>query len=232
MRILHVLDHSLPLQSGYTFRTRAIVKAQLARGWEVACLTGPRHAAERSRSGDGRRHHLPPHAQARAGAGAARASGARSARCRARLDALVEQWRPDQLHAHSPVLTALAALPVARAARPAPGLRDPRLLGGCGGRQRHRARRLAALPADPAARDQGGAPGRRGRGDLRGAARRPDRARHRAGQDLRLAQRRRHGPVRRSARRRRGASRAASGSKAPTWSASSARSTIMRGSTI
>ena len=46
MRILHVLDHSLPLHSGYAFRTRAIVKAQLAMGWEVACLTGPRQATE------------------------------------------------------------------------------------------------------------------------------------------------------------------------------------------
>ena len=36
---------SLPLHSGYTFRTRAILKAQMARGWEVACLTGPRHKA-------------------------------------------------------------------------------------------------------------------------------------------------------------------------------------------
>ena len=45
MRILHILDHGLPLQSGYTFRTRAIVKAQMAQGWEVACLTGARHAA-------------------------------------------------------------------------------------------------------------------------------------------------------------------------------------------
>ena len=31
-RILHVLDHSLPLHSGYTFRTRAILKAQAAMG--------------------------------------------------------------------------------------------------------------------------------------------------------------------------------------------------------
>ena len=43
MRILHVLDHGLPLQSGYTFRTRAILKAQEARGWTVAAVTGPRH---------------------------------------------------------------------------------------------------------------------------------------------------------------------------------------------
>ena len=40
MRILHVLDHGLPLQSGYTFRTRAILKAQIARGWQVAPAPG------------------------------------------------------------------------------------------------------------------------------------------------------------------------------------------------
>jgi hypothetical protein len=34
-----------------------------------------------------------------------------------RLDALVSEWRPDQLHAHSPVLSALAALGVARRRR-------------------------------------------------------------------------------------------------------------------
>ena len=43
MRILHILDHGLPMHSGYAFRTRAIVKAQMARGWEVACLTSARH---------------------------------------------------------------------------------------------------------------------------------------------------------------------------------------------
>ena len=43
MRILHILDHGLPLQSGYTFRTRAILKAQEARGWTVAAVTGQRH---------------------------------------------------------------------------------------------------------------------------------------------------------------------------------------------
>jgi PEP-CTERM/exosortase A-associated glycosyltransferase len=43
MRILHVLDHSLPLHSGYTFRTRAIMRAQVDKGWTVAGLTGQRH---------------------------------------------------------------------------------------------------------------------------------------------------------------------------------------------
>ena len=35
MKILHVLDHSLPMHSGYSFRTRAIVKAQQALGQDV-----------------------------------------------------------------------------------------------------------------------------------------------------------------------------------------------------
>ena len=44
-RILHVLDHSLPMHSGYTFRTRAILRAQIAKGWDVRGITGRRHSA-------------------------------------------------------------------------------------------------------------------------------------------------------------------------------------------
>ena len=44
MRVLHVLDHSLPLHSGYTFRTRAILTAQAALGLDVRGITGQRHA--------------------------------------------------------------------------------------------------------------------------------------------------------------------------------------------
>jgi PEP-CTERM/exosortase A-associated glycosyltransferase len=113
MRILHVLDHGLPQHSGYAFRTRAIVKAQLARGWDVACLTGPRQVADGPDPEvvDGITfHRTPKPAPAPAPLREWREIRALSAR----LDALVEAWRPDQLHAHSPVLNALAALPVAR----------------------------------------------------------------------------------------------------------------------
>ncbi|HYD13069.1 MAG TPA: TIGR04063 family PEP-CTERM/XrtA system glycosyltransferase [Allosphingosinicella sp.] len=113
MRILHVLDHSLPLHSGYAFRTRAIVKAQLAMGWEVACLTGPRHAGEGPDPAliDGITFYRTPRPEpAPAPLGEWREIRALSDR----LDRLVEDWRPDQLHAHSPVLTALGALPVAK----------------------------------------------------------------------------------------------------------------------
>ena len=45
MRILHVLDHSLPLHSGYAFRTAAILREQRALGYETFHLTTPRHRA-------------------------------------------------------------------------------------------------------------------------------------------------------------------------------------------
>jgi PEP-CTERM/exosortase A-associated glycosyltransferase len=113
MRILHLLDHSLPLHSGYTFRTRAIVKAQLAKGWEVIGLTGPRHTASGPdpETVDGITFY-------RTRAPAEGPSPLREWReiraTRQRLDALIEASRPDLIHAHSPVLNPLAALPVAR----------------------------------------------------------------------------------------------------------------------
>ena len=52
MRVLHILDHSIPLHSGYTFRTLAILKEQRALGWETFHLTSPKQgpaAATRGR---------------------------------------------------------------------------------------------------------------------------------------------------------------------------------------
>ena len=39
LRILHILDHSIPLHSGYTFRSAAILREQRALGWETFHLT-------------------------------------------------------------------------------------------------------------------------------------------------------------------------------------------------
>jgi PEP-CTERM/exosortase A-associated glycosyltransferase len=113
MRILHVLDHSLPLHSGYTFRTRAIVTAQRARGLEVACLTGARQGkagADPEIIENIHFYRTPSPAPAPSPLREWREIRALSRR----LDALVAEWRPDQLHVHSPVLNALAALGVAR----------------------------------------------------------------------------------------------------------------------
>lgn len=109
MRILHVLDHSLPLHSGYTFRTRAILKAQQAMGWQVMGVTGRRHYKEGpdpetvdeltfTRTGKGLS--LPSPLSELAEVNAFSHS----------IGAAVKAFKPDIVHAHSPVLGALAAL--------------------------------------------------------------------------------------------------------------------------
>ena len=113
-RILHVLDHSLPLHSGYTFRTRALLKAQQAQGWDVRGITGNRHIADGplQETVDGLTFHRVP---GRSTIPFAPVAEWRDIRClSAGIDTLVRDWKPDLLHAHSPVLGALAALPVAR----------------------------------------------------------------------------------------------------------------------
>ena len=112
MRILHVLDHGLPLQSGYTFRTRAILKAQQGKGWEVAAVTGPRHgnAEAAVETVDG----LPFHRTRGARSGGLTGEARGIAAFARRIDAAVDAFRPDILHAHSPVIDALAAMIVAR----------------------------------------------------------------------------------------------------------------------
>ena len=43
MKILHILDHSVPLHSGYTFRSQNIFKAQKKMGFDPVVLTSPKH---------------------------------------------------------------------------------------------------------------------------------------------------------------------------------------------
>jgi PEP-CTERM/exosortase A-associated glycosyltransferase len=108
-RILHVLDHSLPLHSGYTFRTRAILHAQSEMGLEVRGITGLRHmaAGPDTEAAEGLTLH-------RTRGEAAGPTGLREWREVAALaDAICElaqNWRPDVLHAHSPALCGLAAV--------------------------------------------------------------------------------------------------------------------------
>lgn len=111
-RVLHVLDHSLPLHSGYTFRTRAILKAQQGLGLDVRGITGLRHYAPGPPLEDAEGltfHRTLGEASGPVGLREWREIG----RFAAAIDALCDEWQPDILHAHSPALCGQAALRVA-----------------------------------------------------------------------------------------------------------------------
>ena len=117
LRILHVLDHSLPLHSGYTFRTLAILAEQRKLGWETFQLTGPKQGAcvqAEESYGDWAFHRT-----AAATGLAARLPLVRHRALmnvlRTRIAELADTVRPDIIHAHSPVLDALPAIDVGRA---------------------------------------------------------------------------------------------------------------------
>ena len=112
-RILHVLDHSLPLHSGYTFRTRAILKAQQALGLEVRGITGLRHQADGPdcEEADGLTFHR---TRGQAGSLPLLREWQEVELLARAIEELAEEWRPDVLHAHSPALCGQAALRAAR----------------------------------------------------------------------------------------------------------------------
>lgn len=105
MRVLHVLDHSIPLHSGYTFRTLAILREQRRLGWETLQLTTPKQGAcsVLEETVDGLKLYRTPGPE---GVGLL----AQMRLTAARIAQVVQQDRPDLIHAHSPVLNALPAL--------------------------------------------------------------------------------------------------------------------------
>ena len=113
MRILHVLDHSIPLHSGYTFRTAAILREQRALGWETFHLTSPKQGkvAAETEDVDGLCFHrtsVPP-------AGPPVINELRQIKAtETRLEQLARELHPNILHAHSPVLNAIPAIRVGR----------------------------------------------------------------------------------------------------------------------
>jgi len=116
MKILHILDHSIPLHSGYTFRTKAILEQQQKLGCETFHVTSSKHSVAtapievidgftfyRSKKRLGLFAKLPFFNQWAIVMSLAK-----------RLDEIIPEIKPDILHAHSPALNGLAALKAAR----------------------------------------------------------------------------------------------------------------------
>lgn len=112
MRILHILDHSLPLHSGYTFRTRNLLRGQQALGWHTAQLTGLKQGAgDAAEETVGDLHF---YRTAAPGGLAARLPLLNQwqviSTLSRRIEEVAEKEQPDLLHAHSPALNGMAAL--------------------------------------------------------------------------------------------------------------------------
>ncbi len=116
MRILHILDHSIPLHSGYSFRTLAILREQRHIGWETVHLTGPKqegcHVDEEQVDG---LHFYRTRASSSPIASVPGVGEILVMRqLEARLRVVAQKVQPDVLHAHSPVLNALPTLRIGR----------------------------------------------------------------------------------------------------------------------
>nr|CRH08067.1 putative GT4 : distantly related to UDP-Glc: 1, 2-diacylglycerol 3-a-glucosyltransferase [Candidatus Magnetococcus massalia] len=117
LRILHVLDHSLPLHSGYTFRTRAIVQAQQARGWTPYLLSGPKQGEteQNEEQVEGLLFHRTPPWKGVWQSHDVLSQLAVIFALSARIKQVAPMLRPDIIHAHSPALDGWAAVQAGKA---------------------------------------------------------------------------------------------------------------------
>lgn len=114
MKILHVLDHSIPWDNAFTRRTCAVIRAQRRRGWLTCQLTSTAHgevsAGEEEVAG---LHFYRTAAQAEL---LHRWSVMRERACRRdlwrRMRNVIRVEDPDLVHAYSPAVVGLAALSV------------------------------------------------------------------------------------------------------------------------
>jgi PEP-CTERM/exosortase A-associated glycosyltransferase len=109
MRVLHIFDHSLPLQSGYAFRSREILREQHLLGMETLHVTSGKHKSSGEieevdglhfhRTAPGLLGSIPVLDQWDVVRG-----------LESRLRTVLSTGPIDIMHAHSPCLTGLAAL--------------------------------------------------------------------------------------------------------------------------
>lgn len=116
MHILHVLDHSIPLQSGYTFRTRAILEQQRALGWETRHVTSPKHYIAESLEEEIEGFHF--YRSPRINSVSAKIPVVNQllvmSNLARRVEQIIQEAKPDILHAHSPALNGLAVLKLSK----------------------------------------------------------------------------------------------------------------------
>ena len=118
LKVLHVLDHSLPLHAGYSFRTASILHAQRKQGLEPVAVTSPKHEESWKKETppvetiDGLRYYRTGAVPKSPVPLAYEMKLMGALERRIREVATIE--RADLIHAHSPILCAVPALRVGR----------------------------------------------------------------------------------------------------------------------
>lgn len=116
LRILHVLDHSIPLHSGYTFRTLSILREQQRLGWTTFHITSAKQGATESACEDidGLRFYRTPVPTGPLAKLPVSGELLLMKGLEQRLEDVAYAVQPDIIHAHSPVLNAIPAIRVGR----------------------------------------------------------------------------------------------------------------------
>ncbi len=112
MKILHVLDHSIPLHSGYTFRTRAILNHQRDLGWETFHVTSAKQvgATELKETIDELEFYRTYVNNTLLEKAPVLNYWGIIASLEKRIIQICDEIKPDILHAHSPALNGVAAI--------------------------------------------------------------------------------------------------------------------------
>ncbi|MCJ8321267.1 MAG: glycosyltransferase, exosortase A system-associated [Colwellia sp.] len=116
MKILHILDHSIPLHSGYTFRTRSILKEQHKLGIATCHVTSPKHGNDEVETEvvDGLKFYRSAPISGLMSILPVLNQMANIAPMVKRILEVIDIEKPDVIHAHSPALNGLAALKAGR----------------------------------------------------------------------------------------------------------------------
>lgn len=116
MRVLHILNHGLPTQDGYVYRTHGLLEGQRAHGIQTFHLTSPRHEHPvdgRIEDIEGWRFFRTAEPRAARRIPLFRELMEMRATSR-RIGEIADDVRPDIIQAHSPVLNGYPALWAAR----------------------------------------------------------------------------------------------------------------------
>lgn len=116
LKVLHVFDHSIPLHSGYTFRSRAILREQRALGITTCHVTSPKQGTTRlpEETIEGLIFYRSAVPTGIAASLPIVNQWAVVASLKSRLREVVKQEQPDIIHAHSPALNGFAAVQIGK----------------------------------------------------------------------------------------------------------------------